>query len=63
MVTDLHDSVTTRSEKFIVWQWLAPLCKDYATDIVKDSSHALMNLNELEVARRVRDHMPGMDPA
>lgn len=45
LVTDLHDGVSSRSDKFLVWKWLAPLCKDYATDLVKDSSEALLKLD------------------
>ena len=48
LVTDLHDGVTSRSDKFLVWKWLAPLCKDYAYDLVKDSSEALMKLERIE---------------
>ena len=48
LVTDLHDGVTSRSDKFLVWSWLSSLSQDYATDLVKDSSHALIMLDKLE---------------
>ena len=47
LVTDLHDGVSSRSDKFIVWKWLAPLCQDYAIDLVKDSSATLLKLEEM----------------
>ena len=55
LVTDLHDGVTSRSDKFVVWKWLAPLCKDYATDLVKDSSEALLKLDEMEKKGNLSD--------
>ena len=55
LVTDLHDGVTSRSDKFLVWKWLAPLCKDYAYDLVKDSSEALLKLEKLELDGSLSD--------
>ena len=51
LVTDLHDGVTARSDKFLVWKWLVPLCDDYACDLVKDSTSALLKLIEIEDKR------------
>ena len=55
LVTDLHNSVSSRSDKFLVWKWLAPLCKDYAVDLVKDSSEALLKLDALEKDNQILD--------
>ena len=55
LVTDLHDGVTSRSDKFLVWRWLAPLCKDYASDLVKDSTEALLKLDELQLKNVISD--------
>ena len=48
LVTDLHSGVSSRSDKFLVWNWLGPLCKDYAVDLVKDSTEALLALDSME---------------
>ena len=55
LISDLHDSLTSMSDKFIVWRWLAPLCKDYACDLVKDSTQALLKLEELERDKIISD--------
>ena len=55
LVTDLHDGVTSRSDKFLVWKWLAPLCSDYASDLVKDSTEALLKLDEFEKKGNISD--------
>jgi hypothetical protein len=55
LITDLHDGVTVRSDKFLVWKWLAPLCTDYAVDLVKDSTEALLKLEDLEKRKIVSD--------
>ena len=57
LITDLHDGVYSRSDKFLVWKWLSPLCKDYACDLVKDSSEALLKLDDLEARGVVSDDM------
>ena len=57
LITDLHDGVCSRSDTFLVWKWLSPLCKDYACDLVKDSSEALRKLDELESRGVVSDDM------
>ena len=46
-MTDLSRGVTARSDKFSVWKWLGPLAKDYCTDLVQDSTEALMKLENL----------------
>ena len=46
-VTDLSQGVTARSDKFLVWKWLGPLSRDYCTDLVRDSTAALLNLERL----------------
>ena len=56
LVIDLHDGVTSRSDKFLVWKWLAPLRKDYAEDLVKDSSEALLKLEKLETDGSLSDN-------
>ena len=48
LITDLHDGVTTRSDKFLVWKWLGPLCTDYTVDLVKDSTEVLLKLEDFE---------------
>ena len=55
-VTDLSNGVTSRSDKFIVWKWLAPLARDYCTDLVKDSTEALCKLDALEKAGIILDN-------
>ena len=54
-VTDLSRGVTARSDKFIVWKWLGPLVKDYFTDLVRDSTEALMRLENLADSGEVND--------
>ena len=54
LVTDLHDGVTARSDKFIVWRFLADLCKDYSRDLVKDSTDALIKLECLRENAEVK---------
>ena len=46
-VTDLSNGVAARGDKFLVWKWLGPLAKDYAKDLVQDSTAALMKLADL----------------
>ena len=46
-VTDLSTGVTARSDKFLVWKWLGDLTKDYAGDLVKDTTDALRKLEEI----------------
>ena len=46
-VTDLSNGVTARADKFLVWKWLGPLAKDYAIDLVKDSTEALIKLEDM----------------
>ena len=55
-VSDLSGGVTARFDKFIVWKWLAPLARDYCTDLVKDSTEALCKLDELEKSGVVKDN-------
>ena len=55
LITDLHDGVTARSDKFLVWKWLSALAKDYATDLVKDTSEFLTFLGDLESKSSVSD--------
>ena len=47
-VTDLSNGVAARGDKFLVWKWLGPLAKDYAQDLVQDSTAALMKLEDLQ---------------
>ena len=54
LVTDLHDGVTARSDKFLVWRWLADLCKDYASDLVKDTTDALIKIEELNKNGKIK---------
>ena len=54
-VTDLSRGVTARSDKFLVWQWLGPLARDYCVDLVRDSTAALMKLEELAASGQVDD--------
>ena len=55
LVTDLHNGVSSRSDKFIVWKWLSPLCNDYALDLVKDSTEALLKLDSFEKSSSISD--------
>lgn len=55
-VTDLSNGLTARSDKFIVWKWLGNLTKDYAVDLVKDSTGALMKLDEVEKSGTITDN-------
>ena len=54
-VTDLSRGVTSRSDKFMVWKWLGPLAKDYCVDLVKDSTAALIKLEQLAASGEVDD--------
>jgi len=54
-VTDLSRGVTARSDKFVVWKWLGPLARDYCIDLVKDSTAALIKLEELAASGQVVD--------
>lgn len=54
-VTDLSQGVTARSDTFLVSKWLGPLARDYCTDLVKDSTAALMKLEDLVVRNEVGD--------
>jgi hypothetical protein len=56
-VTDLSNSVSARSDKFLVWQWLGPLARDYAIDLVKDSTAALIKLEDFSEATKVDNSM------
>ena len=47
-VTDLSNGVTSRSGKFMVSKWLSDLCKDFATDLVRDTTQALKSLEEVQ---------------
>ena len=63
-VSDLSNGVTSRSDKFIVWCWLAPLARDYAVDLVKDSTGALILLDDLEKSGKISSnslHSFGID--
>ena len=39
-VSDLSRGLSSSSDKFLVWRWLADLTVDFATDFVKDSTEA-----------------------
>ena len=54
-VTDLSRGVTARSDKFLVWNWLGPLARDYCVDLVKDSTAALTKLEALSTTGEVDD--------
>ena len=54
-VTDLSRGVTARLDKFIVWKWLGSLAKDYCTDLVRDSTEALIRLENLVDSGEVND--------
>lgn len=54
-VTDLSRGVTARSDKFLVWKYLGPLSRDYCIDLVKDSTAALMKLEDLGASGEVDD--------
>ena len=56
-VTDLSNGVTARADKFVVWRWLGQLAKDYATDLVKDSTEALIKLEDLGASDIVNNSM------
>ena len=45
-VSDLSQGLTVRSDKFIAWRYLKDLCKDYASDLVRDSTQALRKLED-----------------
>ena len=55
LVTDLHCGVSSRSDKFVVWNWLGSLCREYAVDLVKDSTEALLALDSLEKDGNISD--------
>ena len=55
-VTDLSTGVAARGDKFLVWKWLGPLSRDYAKDLVQDSTEALIKLEELEQSGVIRDN-------
>ena len=46
-VTDLSQGVTARSDTFLVGKWLGSLARDYCSDLVQDSTEALIKLEEL----------------
>ena len=52
-VTDLSQGITARSDKFLIWKWLGPLATDYCNDLVNDSTHALRNLELLQLGGEV----------
>lgn len=54
-VTDLSRGVTARSDKFLVWKFLGPLTRDYCVDLVRDSTAALMKLENLGASGEVDD--------
>ena len=54
-VTDLSKGVTARSDKFLVWNRLGPLARDYCVDLVKDSTAALTKLEALSTTGEVDD--------
>ena len=54
-MTDLSRGVTARSDKFVVWKWLGPLARDYCVDLVKDSTAALIRLENLAASGQVDD--------
>ena len=56
-VSDLSRSLTVRSDKFIAWNFLQGLSKDFATDLVVDSTDALRKLEELSASGSVSDGM------
>ena len=55
-VTDLSNGLSARSDKFIVWRWLSDLARDYAVDLVKDSTDALIKLEGLSTSAVNRDN-------
>ena len=40
--------MTARSDKFLVWKWLGLLAREYCADLVKDSTAALISLENME---------------
>ena len=50
-VSDLSRSLSVRSDKYLVWSWLKNLSVDFATDLVKDSSEALLKLQDFSNGR------------
>ena len=61
LVSDLSLGITARSDKFIAWCWLGPLARDYATDLVKDSTQALQILDRLNGGGSIRNDMFGFN--
>ena len=51
LVTDLSTGITARSDKYLVANWLGPLSREYCTDSVQDTTHALRNLDALSRTR------------
>ena len=56
-VSDLSKSLTVRSDKFITFSWLHDLAKDFATDLVRDSTEALLRFETLSSNGTITDDM------
>ena len=55
-VTDLSMGVSARGDKFMVYKWLGALSRDYAKDLVRDSTEALVKLDEIERSGLIIDN-------
>ena len=55
-VTDLSTGVSSRGDKFLIWKWLGPLAREYASDLVRDSTQALQILDNLEKSGLITDN-------
>ena len=56
-VSDLSRGLTVRSDKFLAWNWIKDLARDYATDLVQDSTHTLQVLESFSGSNRLTDNL------